>query len=87
MFKLDKNLFWDINFDTIDFQHHRRFIISRILERGNWPDFKMLISFYGKEIVKREVMESRYLDKKTLRFCSFYFDIAEENFRCFKLMH
>ena len=84
MFKLNKSIFWDIDLEKIDLQSQKRFIISRILERGTWPDFKMLINFYGKDTVKKEVMQARYLDKKTLRFCSFYFDIAEENFRCFK---
>jgi len=84
MFKLNKSIFWDIDLEKIDLQSQKRFIISRILERGTWPDFKMLINFYGKDTVKKEVMQARYLDKKTLRFCSFYFDTAEENFRCFK---
>lgn len=84
MLKINKSLFWDVNPDEIDFNTHKRFIISRILQRGTWMDFKALISFYGEKIVKREVIQIRYMDKKTLRFCSFYFQIAEDKFRCFK---
>ncbi len=84
MFTLDKKYFWDINYTDIDLQKHRKFIIPRILERGNWPDFKALIEYYGYDTVKEDLLHTRYLDKKSLRFCSFYFRIPQEKFRCFK---
>ena len=64
--KLNENLFWDIDNKSLDIRKHKRFIIFRILERGNWPDFKELIKYYSYETVKKETLLIRHLDKKTL---------------------
>lgn len=83
-FPLRKNLFWDVDVHSIDLEKHKRFVIARVLQRGSFEDFKNLLKFYGEKTIKKEVVQIRYLDKKTLRFCSFYFDIPKEQFRCFK---
>ncbi len=45
--KFRKQLFWDTDFDTINAEQHKHFIIQRILERGNDTDIKSLIDYYG----------------------------------------
>lgn len=32
---LNKALFWDTNYDNIDYKKHARFVIERVLTRGN----------------------------------------------------
>lgn len=79
-----KSLFWDVDVQSIDFNKHKRFIIGRVLMRGSFDDFLNILDYYGEDVIKEEVKQMRYLDKKTLRFCSFYFHIPLENFRCYK---
>jgi len=86
MLELDKKYFWDIDFRALDPEKHKRFIIGRMLERGNWPEFKSILEYYGQEQVKNILLNLRYMDKKSLRFCSFYFRIPKEDFRCYKSM-
>lgn len=86
MLNLSKKYFWDIDIDTLDVDKHKKFIIARLLERGNWPDFKSLIDYYGFESVRDILLSQRYMDKKSLRFCSFYFKIPEKDFRCYEPM-
>ncbi len=81
---LTKSLFWDVDVQSIDFNKHKRFIIGRVLMRGSFDDFLNILDYYGEDVIKEEVKQMRYLDKKTLRFCSFYFHIPLENFRCYK---
>ncbi len=52
--KIRKALFWDTDFDKIDWNKYRYAIIKRILERGNKTEISEIISFYGYEIVKAE---------------------------------
>lgn len=80
----DKKYFWDVDYNSIDNEIHKRFIISRIIERGDWTDFRSLINYYGINRVKKEITEMRYIDRKTLNFCSVYFNIPLEKFRCYK---
>ena len=83
---LNKAFFWDTDQNKIDVDRNRKFIVSRILDRGNWPDFKALIDYYGKKQVKDNILHLSYMDRKSLRYCSFYFRISEKEFRCFNTM-
>jgi hypothetical protein len=76
-------LFWDIDLSALDTEKHFSFILARVLERGDWDDFNALLDYYGYKRIKKAVTKLRYLDKKTLRFCSFYFNIPLDQFRCY----
>ena len=81
--KLNKALFWDIDFEKIDYQKHIRFVIERVLTRGNLSDWFELKKQYSSEQIKKEIIEIRFLDEKTLNFCSYLFNIPKEQFRCY----
>lgn len=51
-----KILFWDTNFDEIDWNKNRKAVIKRFFERGNDKEINEIISFYGKEIIKKELI-------------------------------
>ncbi len=42
-----KMLFWDTDFDTIDWGRYRKAVVQRILERGNEAEKAEIIRFYG----------------------------------------
>lgn len=81
--KFSPALFWDIKESELDFEKNTRFIVSRVLMRGRWEDWIQLKAYYGITRLKQEVVKLRYLDKKTLYFCSVYFDIPKTQFRCY----
>ena len=80
---LRRTLFWDIDPDTIDYQRHARFVIERVLTRGNLDDWLELRDFYGLERIRNEALQIRCLDKVTLSFCEVVFKTPREKFRCF----
>lgn len=80
---LREELFWDVNIDNIDPKKHQRFILNRVLLNGNTYDLRNILNYYGKDFVGIESTQMRYLDRKTLSFCSAYFDIPKEKFRCY----
>lgn len=81
--RLNRALFWDVNYDTIDWVKHARFVMERVLMRGSLDDFKELKAYYGLEKIKEEVVQSSYLDRVTLSFCSLLFSVPKEKFRCY----
>ena len=83
--QLRQSLFWDVDVQTIDLQKHRMSVIERVTQRGRWEEFKALLAYYGKDTVQDSLLKVRYLDKKTLAFCSTFFDIPKQMFRCYKL--
>ncbi len=61
---LRKALFWDTDFDKIDWKRNKRAIVKRIFERGNEAEILEILSFYGVEEVKKVIRNigSSYLD-------------------------
>jgi hypothetical protein len=82
---ISKTAFWDVNFDEIDFEKNTRDIINRVLMNGKLSDWLEINNYYGIEKIKQEIIQMRYLSNITLNFCSFYYQIPKEEFRCYKL--
>ena len=80
---LSRSLFWDVDPETVDEVKHRRFIIQRVLERGNYGELKSLIAHYTMPVVIGEAQRIRSLDPVTLAFASCLGNVGEETFRCF----
>lgn len=75
-------LFWDVDMGCLDIERHARFIIQRVISRGNLTDWEQLLCLYGENKIRDEVINIRSFDQKSLRFLSVFFDIDEVNFRC-----
>ena len=78
-------LFWDVNIEEVDLVKHRSSVIERITNRGRLDEFRAMVKFYGRETVKNVLINVRYLDKRTLSYCSLIFDVPITEFRCYKL--
>ncbi len=76
-------LFWDIDKSQLDFEKHVVHIVDKAINFGTWKDFKTVLAYYGRERVKEIVKNLRYMDKRTLRFSSVYFDIPITEMRCY----
>ena len=77
-----KSLFWDVHIDSLDLEKHARFIVERVVSRGNRQDWQLLKEIYGKERIRKEAMRIRSLDPKTVSFLSVYFGMEKNEFRC-----
>lgn len=83
--QLRASLFWDVDIESIDLQKHKASVIERITLRGRLKEFRDVLQYYGKETTKEVLLNTRYLDKITLAFCSIIFHVPKTEFRCYKL--
>ncbi len=81
---LRKELFWDVNPKTVDIYKHIRFVIERVLTRGELEDWKMIKQIYSLNQLREYVVQMRNMEPRLLSFCSVVLDIPRENFRCYK---
>jgi hypothetical protein len=72
---LDRQIFWDINPEKLDWQKNRQFIIERVLTRGFTNDVRCIFKIYTKKELQEAVLKSKVLDKKTANFMSNYLNI------------
>lgn len=80
---LTKGLFWDTDFNTINYQKHSRKVVERVLTMGTLSDWFEIKNYYGLDRIKDEVIQIRYLDQETLNFCCEFFNLKKEDFRCY----
>jgi hypothetical protein len=65
--QLSPVLFWDVNRNTIDAVRHARWLIERVLEKGQWEDWILLWDNLGKETIS-SLSEGLCLDPKARNF-------------------
>jgi hypothetical protein len=82
---LSKVLFWDVSFETIDWQLKAAYVIERVVNYGSVQDWKTIKQYYGMERIRVITLQVRDLAPQTLSFLSCIFNIPKEEFRCYTL--
>lgn len=80
---LRKELFWDVNFQKLDVNTHKRLIIERVLLLGNLKEFFFLLSVYDHNTIKQVIRQAGNLDNKTIDFAAGYFGINKSEIKCY----
>jgi len=80
---LRKELFWDVNFQKLDINTHKRLIIERVLSLGNLQEFFFLLSTYDRNTIRQVVKQAGNLDAKTISFAASYFGINKSEIKCY----
>ena len=82
--KLSKRVFWDIDFNSLDYEKDRFYIIERVMNYGLWDDFLEVAKFYGRETLRTEIVKSAYLKEDVLNFLCLYLKLKPSEFKCYK---
>jgi hypothetical protein len=75
-----RSLFWDCDFDSVDLFEHRRFVIRRILDQGDWQAITWLRKTVGDAAIRDWFLATngRGLDPPRLRFWGLILDLPED---------
>lgn len=81
---LPPRLFWDSNFDKIDWQTMYLAVIDRVIERGNEDEWDEIVRYYGKAKVKKALkFEIKYLPDYVIEKVCRYFKLKKEELACY----
>jgi hypothetical protein len=81
----NRRIFWDISFDTLDYDKRARFVIERVFERGDVEDIRQCRRYYGDELIKEILLTAKYLPERRLHLASAVVDKPISDFRCYIL--
>ncbi|HOZ79719.1 MAG TPA: hypothetical protein PLY34_17115 [Ferruginibacter sp.] len=81
--EFNKRIFWDVNFDMIDYQKKSAFVIERVFERGDVEDIRQARRYYGDEVVVNSLTAAKWLRYDIYVFVKNLFDLKPEDFRCY----
>ena len=81
----DRRIFWDVDFDKIDYDAKANFVIERVFERGDVPDIRNCRRYYGDEKISKALLNAKYLPLHIIYLASAVINKPIEEFRCYKL--
>jgi hypothetical protein len=81
----NKCIFWDVNYEQLDYDAKSNFVIERVFERGDVKDIRQCRRYYGDEKVTSALLNAKYLPLHTIHFASAVIDKPLNEFRCYIL--
>ncbi len=82
--EFDKQIFWDVDFEKIDYETNANWVIVRVFERGDVPDIRHCRKYYGDEKIKEALLNAKFLMLKTLYLASAIIEKPIFEFKCYK---
>jgi hypothetical protein len=79
----NRRIFWDVNFDTLDYDNRARFVIERVFERGDVEDIRQCRRYYGDALIKEVLTTAKWLMKNTVYFASAILDNDLSDYKCY----
>ena len=75
--------FRDVDFDSLDPERNVVFILEKVYNYGLWRDYQAVMSYYGEDRIKKEVVKGAYFKKKVFNFLCVIFDLQQADFTCY----
>ena len=82
---LDKRMFWDINFDALDYDKKATFIIERVFERGDVEDIRQVRRYYGDDLLCKTLTNARWVSLNTIYLGCALFNNQLTDYKCFNM--
>lgn len=81
---LDKRIFWDVDFEKIDYEKYAAFVIERVISRGDVEDIRQLRRFYSNELIKDTILNIKYLPEIKMHLAAVIIDKDVTELLCYK---
>ena len=79
----NKRIFWDVDFEDLDYNKRAAFIIERVFERGDVPDIRNCRRYYGDEKIREVLTNAKWLSLKTIYLACAVLLNEPTDYRCY----
>ena len=80
-----RRIFWDVDFDKLDYDKRANFIIERVFDRGDVEDIRQCRRYYGDSKISEVLLNAKFLMEHRIYLAAAIINQSIENFRCYKL--
>lgn len=80
---LARRIFWDVDFEKLDYDAKASFVIERVFERGDVEDIRQCRRYYGDERIRQVLLEAPFLPEHRMHLASAIIREPLERFRCY----
>ncbi len=74
--------FWDVPFDKLDLQKNPRFILKRVIDRGDTQSLRWALTIFSLDDIRELILTSRDISRKTANFWAHILDINPKEVPC-----
>ena len=78
-----RRIFWDVDFDTLDYDKKANFVIERVFERGDVPDIRNCRRYYGDEKIREALTNAKWLSLRTIYLSCAVLSNDLTDYRCY----
>ena len=61
----EKRIFWDVNFENIDYDAKANFVIEQVFDRGDVQDIRNCRRYYGDTKVTEALLNAKFLSESS----------------------
>lgn len=79
----NKNIFWDVEFEKLDYNKYANWTIERVFERGDVEDIRQCRRYYGDDKVKEALLAAKYISQNRIYLASAVINEPIEKFKCY----
>ena len=80
-----RRIFWDVDFDKLDYDAKASFVIERVFERGDVDDIRQCRRYYGDKRVTEILLKAKYLPLRSIYLAAAVTGRELNEFRCYIL--
>lgn len=80
---LDRKLFWDVDYDKLDWEKYDSWVIVRVFERGDVDDIRQVRRHYGDEKISNSLLNAKSIRLDRLYLAAAVIDQPLEKFKCY----
>ena len=77
-----RGYFWDVDFEKIDFNNRKMYILNRILEYGDGKAVAWMWKNFKKSEIKNALCNFRGYSQKSANFWALMLDVKKEDVKC-----
>jgi len=81
----ERRIFWDVNFDKLDYDAKANFVIELVFERGDVDDIRQCRRYYGDAKVTEVLLNAKYLPERRIYLAAAVIGRDVNEFRCYIL--
>jgi hypothetical protein len=79
-----KRIFWDVDFEHLDYDKRSSFVIERVFERGDVDDIRNCRRYYGDDKISEVLQNAKWLSLNTIYLASALFKNSLLDYKCYK---
>lgn len=79
-----RRIFWDVDFNHIEYDKRVRFVIERVFSRGDVADIRQCRRYYGDEKIRDILTTAKWLSKPTVYLAVAVLNNKLSDFKCYR---